>query len=59
MQRKDIFLESVHALEENAQKRYKKSFSLLKSGDQDKILSDFEKGKFKLQVLNLLIFSHF
>lgn len=45
MQRKDIFLEGVHALEENAQKRYKKSFSLLKGGDQDKILSDFEKGK--------------
>lgn len=35
----------VHALEENAQKRYKKSFSLLKGGDRDKILSDFEKGK--------------
>lgn len=45
MQRKDIFLEGVRALEENAQKRYKKSFSLLKGGDQDKILSDFEKGK--------------
>lgn len=26
-------------------KRYKKSFSLLKGRDQDKILSDFEKGK--------------
>lgn len=47
MQRKDIFLEGVHALEENAQKRYKKSFSLLKGSEQDKILSDFEKNKIK------------
>ncbi|MBZ7965496.1 gluconate 2-dehydrogenase subunit 3 family protein [Campylobacter molothri] len=45
MKRKDIFLEGVHALETNAKKRYKKSFSSLKGKEQDEILRDFEKGK--------------
>lgn len=45
MKRNDIFLEGVKSLELTAQKRYKKTFSVLKGEEQDQILSDFEKNK--------------
>lgn len=45
MYRRDIFLLGVHALEDTAQKQFKKGFSELDDKEKDKILKDFEANK--------------
>lgn len=56
MYRREIFLEGIHALENFAQQRYKKSFSILDGNSQDEILKDFESGKAKQDGLDLQYF---